>query len=128
MAPEHLLKKYTADLESCFDESGADCPRRSPTWPPKPLVADDNTLSGWDLSPKKGWSAQHANKSAILERTRFLERGAKRKRGEVTIQDSGDFRFSHYDEPGTMPPMNKFKVGRGDSFKEVLPNPIHSRL
>ena len=80
--------------------------------------------------PEARWDTEYRTDAAIMERIRFLERGTKRKRHEVTEQGNGDFfRFSHYDSAG-MPSNKRLKTNRGIAIYQDLlePYPLESLI
>ena len=123
LTSEHLLQKYSADLEIRFDkESGANVMLRSPPLPPKVFPWDDHTPVGKDPMSEARWDTEYRTHAAIMERTRFLERRTKRKRHEVTEQGNGHFRFSHYDS-AEMPPTKRLKTHQGMAICQDFPEP-----
>lgn len=125
MTSEHLLQKYSADLEIRFDkDSGANVIQRRPPLPPppKPLSSDGHTPLQKDSMSEAHWDKEYRSNAAIMERTRFLERGTKRERGEVTEQGNGTFRFSHYDSV-TMPPTKRLKTNQSIAICQDFPEP-----
>ena len=123
VTPEHLMQRYSADLEIRFDkESGNNVIQRSPPLPPKPLSLDGHTPLRKDLMPEAHWDNDYQTNAAIMERTRFLERGTKRERHEVTEQGNGTFRFSHYDSV-TMPPTKRLKTNQSIAICQDFPEP-----
>lgn len=117
LTSDHLRRKYSADLEIRFDpESGSNVIQ----W--DAVLWDCDKHLGKELRSVAHWDHSRLANAAIMERARFLERGTKRKRREVTEESDGYFRFSHYDS-ATMPPTKRSKNKHGIAIRQDSPEP-----